>query len=559
MTDGQTSLTGQGKRSTAAATSLGASASSSASRSATQLRQARKPPTTQKTLFEDAEKLIPDLDAAVAFLRQRQLIPPGDDSVSPAALTTGLLHFAFASPAQELARKGLIAFAHVSKAVLARQMQDTLVPTVAERVETQIQNRLDHHTTLMEEKLENATTALDEVKRDADQWVERLVATCTRMEQAEDRVLGLHKELQTAVQTPGTSQAAPSSLTLEAAPVRTRRAVNLADLLQRQLLVRGAALKDPQGNSLTDREALERARQALDLMEKDGLTPPAGSTVETAKVQSHGDVVFTFSTIAAARWIVRPHVATAFSRKMGMEARIVERLYRLVVEGVPVGFEPHSAAGLRALEEVNSMEKGSLSRADWIKPPEKRHPGQRTAFLLLTVSGIEQANRALKGLTVMGRRALVRREFIEPKRCAKCQSYDGHYARDCLLTHDVCATCAGDHPSAQCTVKDPALYRCAGCGTQGHAAWDRNCPTLRSKVRAHAARRADSGFRFFVTNNPETWITEEEDLLRAPPPPTVWSQVRQRFVDADTQQQGPAQARLDRFMNVRPPTDARRP
>ncbi len=561
MPGSRTSSTALGKRSTMTAVPLGASASSQAGRTTSTSKQAKKPPTTQKTLFEDAERIVPDLDGAVAFLRQRQLIPPGEDSVSQSALTTGLIHFAFASPTQDLARKGLIAFAHLAKAVLSQQLQDAIAPTVAERVETQIQNRLDHHTTQMEEKLEEATTALDEVRKEADQWVERLTAACTRVEQAEDRFLGMQKELQAvgqAGQAPGASQAAPPPLTLDTAPVRTRRAVNLAELLQRQLLVRGAALKDPQGNSLTDREVLERARQALELMEKDGLTPPAGSTIEAAKVQSHGDVVYTFSNAAAARWIVRQHVSVAFSRKMGMEARIVERLYKLVVEGVPVGFEPHSTAGLRVLEEVNGLDRGSLTRAEWIKPPEKRYPGQRTAFLLLTVSGIEQANHALKGLMIMGRRALVRRELVEPKRCAKCQGYEGHFAKECPSQADVCATCAGAHPTAQCDVKDPALYRCASCGVPGHAAWDRNCPTLRLKVRAHSARRADSGFRFFVTNNPETWVTEEEELLHAPPPPTVWSQIRQRFVDANTQP-GRTQARLDNFFGGQTTGDTRHP
>lgn len=561
MPGSQTSSATLGKRSTTTAAQLGASASSAAGRTASTSKQPKKPPTTQKTLFEDAEKIIPDLDGAVSFLRQRQLIPPGDDSVSQAALTTGLLHFACASPTQDLARKGLIAFAHLAKAVLSKQLQDAIAPTVAERVETQIQIRLDHHTTQMEEKLEDATTALDEVRKEADQWVERLTAACTRVEQAEDRLLGMQKELQAAGQAgqvQGVSQATPPPLTLDSAPVRTRRAVNLAELLQRQLLVRGAALKDPQGDSLTDREVLERARQALDLMAKDGLTPPAGTTVEAAKVQPHGDVVYTFSNAAAARWIVRQHMSVAFSRKMGMEARIVERLYKLVVEGVPVGFEPRSTAGLRALEEANRMEKGVFERAEWIKPPEKRHPGQHTAFLLLTVSGIEHANRALKGLTVLGRRVLVRRELIEPKRCAKCQSYDGHFAKECPSEVDVCATCTGAHPTAQCNVKDPAHFRCVGCAMTGHAAWDRSCPTLRLKVRAHSARRADSGFRFFVTNNPETWVTEEEELLQAPPPPTVWSQLRHRFVDDDTQQPGRTQSQLDNYFSGQPTSNAHR-
>lgn len=161
--------------------------------------------------------------------------------------------------------------------------------------------------TQMEEKLEDTTNTLDKVRKEADQWVEHLMAACTWVEQVEDKVLGLHKELQVAVgqaaqaeRAPGVSQVLLSPLTLNTVPVQTHRGVNLADLLQRQLPVHGASLKDPYRNLLTNCKALEQAHHASELMAKDGLTLPAGSTVKAAKVQSHGDVIFTFSNATAA-------------------------------------------------------------------------------------------------------------------------------------------------------------------------------------------------------------------------------------------------------------------
>lgn len=188
------------------------------------------------------------------------------------------------------------------------------------------------------------------------------------------------------------------------------------------------------------------------------------------------------------------------------------------------------------------------NRADWIKPVERRFAGQRTAFLMLTVTGVDQANTLLKGLTLAGRKLLVRRDMDEPKRCARCQAYGGHFARDCTAEHDVCANCAGSHPTSQCGVAaDPLQYCCANCNMDGHAAWDRTCPALRTRVSAHIHRKADSGFRFFVTNAPETWVSEEEELARAPPPPTVWSQVRRHFDRADAEPRAAQQSRLDNY------------
>ncbi|KAI9057811.1 hypothetical protein FKP32DRAFT_1660658 [Trametes sanguinea] len=254
-----------------------------------------------------------------------------------------------------------------------------------------------------------------------------------------------------------------------------------------------------------------------------------------------------------ARWFLKPAVAKAFSRKLGLRAQIVERSYKLVAERVPVVFDPADQAGLRGIEERHGLQAGAIVRADWIKPVSRRRPGQTTAHLMLTVMGVEQANRALRGLALGGRQVLVRRDVEEPKRCARCQSYDGHFARDCTVDRDICATCAGSHPTAECVERDPHRFRCINCREDGHAAWDHNCPTLRSRVRAHVARKADAGFRFFVTSNPETWVPEDEELARAPPPPTVWLQVKHVFDKADAGAAQPSQRSvLDYFSQAGP-------
>ncbi|KAH9847030.1 hypothetical protein C2E23DRAFT_725000 [Lenzites betulinus] len=254
------------------------------------------------------------------------------------------------------------------------------------------------------------------------------------------------------------------------------------------------------------------------------------------------------SSIEAARWLLKPTIAKPFARKMGMAAQVVERTYRLVAERVPVTFDPRDPAVLRAVEAAHNLKPLAISRADWIKPPERRFVGQQTAFLMITVTGVEQANIALKGLELAGRKILVRRDMDEPKRCARCQAYGGHFARECKAAHDVCANCAGVHPTSQCGVAgDPQRYRCANCDEDGHAAWDRACPALRKRVSAHIHRKADSGFRFFVTNAPDTWVSDEEELTRAPPPPTVWSQVRHHFDSVDNVHQPTQQSTLNTY------------
>ena len=174
---------------------------------------------------------------------------------------------------------------------------------------------------------------------------------------------------------------------------------------------------------------------------------------------------------------------------------------------------------------------------------------------MLFRSNVNQANKAIKGLTLAGRRVLVRKDYDEPKRCMRCQAYD-HLAKDCKSNTDTCANCAGTHPTASCTTKDdPAQHRCANCAGEAHPAWDRACPAFIARTRALATRRADCGFRFYVTNNPETWITEEEELARAPPMPSLWSQIQHRFDAAASAPAAPRQTQISTYyrQNTQPP------
>ncbi|KAI0362989.1 hypothetical protein BV20DRAFT_1058439, partial [Pilatotrama ljubarskyi] len=138
------------------------------------------------------------------------------------------------------------------------------------------------------------------------------------------------------------------TLTLETAPVRVRRAATLADLLQRQVLVRGASLHDEAGERLTGEELLARAGRALDEMAREGLSPPGDGEIEQAKVLRHDDVVFTTTTPDMAKWLLKPAVAKPFAHKIGLQAQVIERTYKLVAERVPIAFKPNDPATLRA-------------------------------------------------------------------------------------------------------------------------------------------------------------------------------------------------------------------
>ncbi|KAF9266732.1 hypothetical protein L218DRAFT_746601 [Marasmius fiardii PR-910] len=57
--------------------------------------------------------------------------------------------------------------------------------------------------------------------------------------------------------------------------------------------------------------------------------------------------------------------------------------------------------------------------------------------------------------------------------------------------------------------------KCARCLVAGHGAADRSCPKFTEAAKNAKARRATSGYKYFVTEDPDTWerlddpVTEE--------------------------------------------------
>ncbi|KAI0325638.1 hypothetical protein GY45DRAFT_1260479, partial [Cubamyces sp. BRFM 1775] len=299
---------------------------SAPSATATRRSKSRKPTSSQEAWLA-AEDVVPNLNEAIAFLQAKSLIPEGSHAITGESLVSGLLHFAFTAPSHELAREGLIAFAYLAKETLSNKQQEAVSGAIVERAEDQLSIRLDHHTSHVEDRIAEFAEKVDSMKEEMSECTLGLRDACERVRDAERALLEMQREMRDtgrAEMIQGVPAVHPPPLTLEAAPARVRRAATLADLLQRQVLVRAATLQSEDGQRLNDGAVLERARHALEQMEREGLSPPGDGAVEQAKVLAHGDTVFTMSTAEAARWLLKPTVAKPFARKMGLSAQVIE-------------------------------------------------------------------------------------------------------------------------------------------------------------------------------------------------------------------------------------------
>ncbi|KAH9830357.1 uncharacterized protein C8Q71DRAFT_688128, partial [Rhodofomes roseus] len=209
----------------------------------------------------------------------------------------------------------------------------------------------------------------------------------------------------------------------------------------------------------------------------------------------------------AAKWLHKPENMESFGMKFGAEAVIRVRQWTLKISGVPVSFVPSERA-YRELERENGWKERDIIVAHWIKPPLRRKPNQRTAYLLVKVTSDEVANDAMmNGLLYRGMKLLPDRQRKEVRRCLKCQKFEpAHLAKDCT-NKPACGTCgAEDHTTQDCSVPPGFGRFCVNCDEYGHASWERVCPAFIHMNRKIQAKDPFEKYRFFPrADDPRSW------------------------------------------------------
>ncbi|KAJ7171590.1 hypothetical protein C8R43DRAFT_845499, partial [Mycena crocata] len=108
-----------------------------------------------------------------------------------------------------------------------------------------------------------------------------------------------------------------------------------------------------------------------------------------ASKQRSGPVVLHLNSVEAATWLKTK--MPQFLAAMGGTSIYKQRLLNVVVEFVLVSFDPSRDGALHVVESDNGYRKGSILKARWIKPVERRRDGQQVAH---AVFGFEDAPTA---------------------------------------------------------------------------------------------------------------------------------------------------------------------
>lgn len=294
------------------------------------------------------------------------------------------------------------------------------------------------------------------------------------------------------------------------------------EVKRRQVLVDKAPNASTNGlKDLTEGELVTKGSTTLNLMGMEAGDAPEGARFNGAKKLKNGGVVYEMNSAEAATWLRGEAVMKSFLAKFGGTSVIKDRAYTVVVEYVPTSLdlETNQQVEYQNIETSNDVPPLSIISARWIKSPRRRNSGQKTAHLLLGLKSQELANKMIReGLYIAGKKVWARKLIQEPRRCLKCQKLGaGHLAANCPQKTETCGTCAQDHRTEACQVSEQSRYRCTNCQEDGHATWDRQCPTFLTSTKNHISKNPENKYRYFPTNDPGTWETTYQESRSSGP------------------------------------------
>lgn len=169
---------------------------------------------------------------------------------------------------------------------------------------------------------------------------------------------------------------------------------------------------DPTEN-LTDVEILEKARLALENM--DTTSCPVTPRFLSARKAKTNAITYELNDSSAVKWLSLNQHRETFLQGFGGSMDMRPKTFQVIAEFTPVSFDPSDTSEIRRVEIENDLPQNVITRASWIKPIQRRRPGQRTAHIILNFSDPGAANTAIRhGIVILGNRTQVRKKPIEP-------------------------------------------------------------------------------------------------------------------------------------------------
>ena len=135
---------------------------------------------------------------------------------------------------------------------------------------------------------------------------------------------------------------------------------------------------------------MAKANEALARMKEAGGGGPEGvRMIGVRKLRNRG-VVYELSDPEAAKWLRWEHAA--FAVNFGGMSVLKERVVAIIIEFVPISYNPDVLAEIQKVEHNSRLEVGAIVLTRWIKPVQRWADGQQTSHLIARLKTPEEVN-----------------------------------------------------------------------------------------------------------------------------------------------------------------------
>jgi hypothetical protein len=136
----------------------------------------------------------------------------------------------------------------------------------------------------------------------------------------------------------------------------------------------------------------EKIKQALATLTKED-TPEL--EIRSVTQFHNGGTVIEMLTTKAASFLKDQCNKDSFLQALDPGAILKDRSYPVIIQFVPLTFDPSNQEQLHDLEQENKWEEQSITVARWVKPPAKQSSTQRVAHLIITLKDPMIANKGI--------------------------------------------------------------------------------------------------------------------------------------------------------------------
>ncbi|KAG1886671.1 hypothetical protein F4604DRAFT_1675544 [Suillus subluteus] len=154
-----------------------------------------------------------------------------------------------------------------------------------------------------------------------------------------------------------------ASVTKAGIPAPLNKILAHSDAQARQILIdRRSVFASNTLKDLSESQLVAKATLALELMKEAGHATPDKISILSARKLPHGGIIYEMESATSAEWIATPANRSAFLEHFGPEVIVKDRAYHIIVENVPISFNPLAASSIADIEKKGGLKHNTISR-----------------------------------------------------------------------------------------------------------------------------------------------------------------------------------------------------